>query len=61
MSSQYQDDQEWLDQYEKKIEENIKEIKKLRKHLKQYQNNEICMTCHELRTICHTLGDCVRF
>jgi predicted translin family RNA/ssDNA-binding protein len=61
MSSQYQDDQEWLDAYEKEIKENVKEIKKLKKHLKQYQDNKICMACHELRTICHALGDCVRF
>ena len=56
MSSQYQDDQEWLDQYEKQVKKQNQEIKELKKHLKQYQNNEICMTCHEHVDICSQIG-----
>ena len=59
MSSQYQDDQEWLDHHEKKAEKNAQEIKELKKHLKQYQNNEICMTCHEHIDICSQIGGCL--
>ena len=56
MSSQYQDDQEWLDQYEKQVKKQNQEIKELKKHLKQYQNNEICMNCHEHVDICSRIG-----
>ena len=56
MSSQHQDDQEWLDQYEKQVKKQNQEIKELKKHLKQYQNNEICMTCHEHVDICSQIG-----
>ena len=63
MSSQYQDDQEWLDHYEKQLGETVlclkrqnKKIKEIKKHLKQYQNNEICMNCHEHVDICSQIG-----
>jgi len=56
MSSQHQDDQEWLDQYEKQVKKQNQEIKELKKHLKQYQNNEICMNCHEHVDICSRIG-----
>jgi hypothetical protein len=56
MSSQYQDDQEWLDHYEKQVKKQNQEIKEIKKHLKQYQNNEICMNCHEHVDICSQIG-----
>ena len=56
MSSQHQDDQEWLDHYEKQVKKQNQEIKEIKKHLKQYQNNEICMNCHEHVDICSQIG-----